>query len=67
MADLADIANDRSEFLLGLTLKQLLSKPAKPSAQFCEDCGDPIPLKRQEMAPGCDACVDCQTLRERRR
>ncbi len=65
MADLADIANDRTEFLLGLALQQLVSKPTKPSAQFCEDCGDPIPLERQEAAPGCDACFDCQGLRER--
>lgn len=67
MADMVDIANDRAEFLLGLTLQQLASKAAKASAQFCEDCGDPIPLKRQEAAPGCDACFECQGLRERRR
>ncbi|WP_175649933.1 TraR/DksA C4-type zinc finger protein [Pseudomonas sp. Marseille-P9899] len=67
MADLADIANDRSEFHLCLALQQLAQRPVRPSAQFCDDCGAPIPLDRQAAAPGCDACIDCQQLRERRR
>jgi len=67
MADWADIASDRTEFHLGLTLQQRALRPVRPSAQFCDDCGDPIPLDRQVAAPGCDACIDCQQLRERRR
>ncbi|WP_373873659.1 TraR/DksA C4-type zinc finger protein [Pseudomonas rhodesiae] len=37
------------------------------SAQFCEDCDDPIPLLRQQTIQGCATCVSCQGLRERRR
>ncbi|MFW3895925.1 TraR/DksA C4-type zinc finger protein [Pseudomonas putida] len=67
MADLVDIANERTEFHLELVLQRVTMRPVKPSAQFCEDCGDPIPLARQVAAPGCEACLDCQDLRERRR
>ncbi len=67
MVDTVDFANDSSEFLLGVALLRHLPKSPKPSAQFCEDCDDPIPLARQHAAPGCETCIDCQGLRELRR
>lgn len=67
MADLADIANERAEFYLDLALQKMALRPVGPGTQFCYDCGDPIPLDRQAAAPGCNACIDCQELRERRR
>ncbi|MBT0666358.1 TraR/DksA family transcriptional regulator [Geobacter pelophilus] len=27
----------------------------------CDDCGEPIPAKRQIYVPGCCRCVACQT------
>ena len=67
MADAVDSANDQVEYFLQLSVQRLARLPGKPSAQFCDDCGEPIPLARQQTVEGCDTCVDCQKLRERRR
>ena len=67
MADAVDFANDQVEYFLQLSLQRLARLPSKLSAQFCDDCGESIPLARQQFVEGCDTCVDCQELRERRR
>ncbi|MEE1922887.1 TraR/DksA C4-type zinc finger protein [Pseudomonas sp. 148P] len=66
-ADPIDQAAEQSERFLQAALQRHVNRPVKPSAQFCEDCDEAIPLARQEAAPGCDTCIDCQDLRERRR
>ncbi|MFV2944255.1 TraR/DksA C4-type zinc finger protein [Pseudomonas japonica] len=66
-ADPLDQAAEQSEIFLQVALQRHANRPLKPSAQFCEDCDEPIPLARQLAAPGCDTCIDCQDLRERRR
>jgi len=30
----------------------------------CCDCGDPIPMERQQAMPGCRRCIACQTIYE---
>jgi phage/conjugal plasmid C-4 type zinc finger TraR family protein len=67
MADVADIANDQAQYLLDASLRLHASKPSRVSAEFCEDCGEPIPAPRRNAVRGCDTCIDCQSLRERRR
>lgn len=67
MADAVDFANDHAEYFLQLSLRRLARLPDKPSAQFCEDCDEAIPLARQKSVAGCETCIDCQSLRERRR
>lgn len=67
MADAVDFANDHAEYFLQLSLQRLARLPEKPSAQFCEDCGGPIPLPRQQSVAGCETCIYCQEQRERRR
>ncbi|HGM5579272.1 TPA: TraR/DksA C4-type zinc finger protein [Pseudomonas putida] len=67
MADEVDFANDQAEYFLQLSLRRLARLPERPSAENCVDCGEPIPLKRQQSIAGCETCVDCQGLRERRR
>ncbi|MDH1401278.1 TraR/DksA C4-type zinc finger protein [Pseudomonas sp. GD03817] len=67
MADAADFANDHAEYFLQLSLQRHVRLLDRPSAQYCEDCGEPIPLARQQLVAGCETCVDCQDLRERRR
>lgn len=67
IADPLDQAAEQSERFLQAALQRHASRPTKPSAEFCEDCDEPIPPLRQAAAPGCDACFDCQGLRERRR
>jgi phage/conjugal plasmid C-4 type zinc finger TraR family protein len=66
MVDNVDIANDQAEYLLQVALDRR-QRPSHVSAQFCEDCGEPIPLLRQQASQGCATCVDCQGLREMRR
>jgi len=39
----------------------------KPSAEICEECGDDIPVARQEAMPGVQHCVYCQEILEKRR
>lgn len=68
MADIADRANDQMEYLLEVALKRC-QRPTTHGAslQFCEDCDEPIPELRRETIQGCETCVSCQGLRERRR
>lgn len=37
------------------------------SAEDCDSCGVDIPQARRLAVPGCQSCVDCQSLREVRR
>lgn len=67
MADVIDVANDQADYHLQVALQRRARPVAKPSAQFCEDCGEPIPMVRQQLVQGCNTCVSCQELRERRR
>lgn len=66
MADAADLANDQADYFLQMSLQRQLRAVAKPSAQICEDCDEPIPALRQQLVAGCETCVSCQELRERR-
>lgn len=67
MADAVDFASDHAEYFLQLSLQRLARLPDKPSAEVCVDCDEPIPAARQQSVAGCETCVDCQALRERRR
>lgn len=67
MADVIDVANDQADYHLQVALQRRLRTVMKPSAQFCEDCDEPIPVKRQQLVAGCETCTSCQELRERRR
>ena len=67
MTDIIDIANDQAEYFLQVALDRRQRPTSAISAQFCEDCGEPIPLLRQQTIQGCATCVSCQGLRERRR
>lgn len=33
-------------------------------AEFCEECGEPIPVARRRAAPWARLCVECQSLAE---
>lgn len=37
------------------------------SAEDCDSCGVEIPQARRLAVPGCQLCVDCQSLNEVRR
>ncbi|NIF22295.1 DksA/TraR family C4-type zinc finger protein [Candidatus Pantoea multigeneris] len=36
------------------------------SAEFCEDCGEPIPEARRRALPGVQYCVNCQEKIDKR-
>ena len=38
--------------------------PAGDSAEECDDCGEPIPLRRRTAVPGVRTCVACQSERD---
>ena len=63
--DIADQASDREmadrEFALAA---QRAARSAGPSCSHCQDCGEPIPVARQQAIPGATLCVDCQTTQE---
>ena len=68
MADVIDVANDQADYFLQVALeRRQRASSGAVSAQFCVDCDDPIPLLRQQTITGCQTCVGCQGLRERRR
>ena len=63
-----DRANDQAQYLLDMALQHARRVASnRPSAEFCEDCDNPIPLLRQQTIQGCATCVSCQELRELRR
>ena len=35
------------------------------SLSHCEDCGEPIPLARQQAVAGVRLCVNCKSLNEK--
>ena len=67
MSDDIDMANDVAEHFRELALARRPRPTCSVSAQFCEDCDEPIPLLRQQTIQGCATCVSCQTQREWRK
>ena len=45
--------------------RALEQQASQPSLTHCEECGEEIPVKRQELVKGCRLCVYCQQLQER--
>ena len=44
--------------------RKLAEQSMKASLEYCEECGDEIPLQRQKAIPGVELCVFCQEHRE---
>ncbi|MFN3451271.1 MAG: DksA/TraR family C4-type zinc finger protein [Sphingorhabdus sp.] len=40
--------------------------PAGESAEFCDDCGEPVPERRRAALPGVRTCISCQAARDRK-
>lgn len=38
--------------------------PAGDSAEYCDDCGEPIPDRRRAALPGVRTCIACQSARD---
>ena len=46
--------------------RKLAEQALTPSATECQECGEEIPLARQQAMPGVQYCVYCQQLKERK-
>jgi phage/conjugal plasmid C-4 type zinc finger TraR family protein len=46
--------------------RALEAQASQPSLTHCEECGEEIPKKRQELIKGVKLCVFCQEQHERR-
>ncbi len=65
MSDEIDRANDEAQAFVDHALDAARAHtPQGASLSHCEDCGEPIPAKRQEHVPGCTRCVLCQRAYE---
>lgn len=38
--------------------------PQGASAEYCDDCGEPVPEKRRQALPGVRTCIACQSVRD---
>ena len=41
--------------------------PSGRSAEYCDECGEPIPGARRIAVPGVRTCVGCQSDRDKRK
>ena len=67
--DAVDHAQVAQELSLGLALNAVQKENASRSsvsAIECEQCGNPIPEKRRMALQGCNTCIHCQQVLERR-
>lgn len=46
-----------------LRARTMMTAPGE-SAQWCDDCGEPVPERRRIALPGTRTCVSCQTVRD---
>ncbi len=71
MTDDVDRASAREGELLAEALYQqarragLAGKTVADSAEWCERCGDAVPMARRVAVPGCLLCVVCQARTEK--
>ena len=63
--DIADEASEMQAMYNRLALASIV-RPSGESADYCEDCDEPIPLARRKAIKGVKRCVDCQTLYEKK-
>jgi phage/conjugal plasmid C-4 type zinc finger TraR family protein len=69
MTDIYDRAQELEQKQREAALRQqaAVSRPLGTSLTHCDDCGEAIPQKRRDAAPGCTRCITCQTEAERLR
>lgn len=64
--DVADRANDLMQERIDSILAARAPARGGVSALECVDCGEGIPERRRQAVSGCQRCIDCQTLADRR-
>lgn len=67
-AEVAQILSITASLAAVNRVQEALAKQrSQPSLSECEDCGEDIPLERQQASRGCTRCIHCQGLYERRK
>lgn len=66
MADAGDRSVELQEDHMQRAMAARRARTARPSAEFCRECDEPIPERRRELIEGVQLCVDCQAIAERR-
>jgi len=64
MADSMDLVQQREQENRERHIHNARSRPAAPSAFFCQVCDGPIPTERRAVVPGVELCVTCQEIVE---
>lgn len=59
MADIIDTAAEIEELQRNAALSTHRINRNAVSAEYCIECGDPIPEARRQAYPGCTMCVSC--------
>ncbi|HGE7372797.1 TPA: TraR/DksA family transcriptional regulator [Klebsiella aerogenes] len=59
MADIIDTAAEIEELQRNAALSAHRINRNAVSAEYCIECGDPIPEARRQAYPGCTMCVSC--------
>ena len=73
MTDLFDEAQAIEQQMRDIALREqarragLAGKTMSDSATECMDCDTPIPEARRWAVPGCQRCVECASLHERKK
>lgn len=62
--DNIDRITELEQGLFDLRLKVITVKCQRPSAPFCAECGNAIPVRRRQTLPGVQLCVGCQEVAE---
>ena len=63
--DEPEIAQQHAIYRDWNAIAEVQKKMEQPGSDFCEDCGESIPLARKQAAPWCIRCVFCQELYEK--
>lgn len=66
MRDSVDKANELVQRELDSILAQRQTAFTGKSEINCLECGEQIPEKRRQLLKGCQLCVDCQEIKEKR-
>lgn len=59
------IALIRDAQALDSVRQKLAKQRSQPSLEFCDSCGEDIPVARQLAVPGVTRCIYCQSKSER--
>jgi DnaK suppressor protein len=65
-SDMSDLVNSKNKARAKIPeIRAALKRLTDGEFGICEDCGEPIPLKRLDANPITELCIGCQTAKEK--